>query len=797
VSPSKNPTDAVWIKAKSGAAEATKFRTIFQFVARTVNTSSLLESSNNLRFAAIGGTDNTQCGVAVPGTNGATWFLAKAETVYDIGPQDLAWSGSGGINFVTGAAAGIEGSIIARRETKFTRGEQATGAPNRTHTDQVAFVSAGDSTPDDFQGPTDAAPNELFRIANEGFDPTNLLQGYLRADYRDYLEFHNGVAWVRITPYGEWHANLTATLSGTGAAPPTVGAPNSIDVGGGTEKIPNEKPVVVVQDFQEVKPGEAVTLSVTSTSDPDNDVRSAPTWLQTAGPPVVLSSTTGNTVTFNAPANDPQLVFSATVKDSTETLSRTAGNFTSDPAVATVSVVEWKNIGGGDPVPGRNMTEIFNAADFGIGAGALNWDVTTGGTQAVIIEADGALVAPSGTVAGATTVKVRYDNRSNDLTRAQTVKVQATHPGNGKIWYKRRTVFRVTVTVHVTDTKTHLLPSTLGATGKDHFCTAKGTGNMIFTAVINPAPAPADIRWAAVGRPITSPSVGADRATAHIDRAPAAGIQIPIFVQVGTDNVYEGVSWIVWTAAPVVTLSPPPFATVNPTFTQFTGTITFSYTIQPATITSATPTTVDIPDLTGGNTNILGAVVSPPDVPAGDVNVQNSGAGALSGGAAFKWDVSRQNKQKPINLANVPDSIAEMTRLGGGDLMVLYTNYPSDALAGNDDRGPGDEDNDPYTAGTAGLGNIGSMDPPSRPLLHSDGDVGDTFEMRLHFREFARVLLDTTWYPISDFSLWKIHMRALKASESDDGVDYDGDGAQNKEVWIDNGSVLEQNNNGF
>jgi hypothetical protein len=178
VSPSKNATDAVWVKAKSGTNEATKFRTIFQFVPRTVNTSSLLESSNNLRFPATGGTDNTQCGVAVPGTNGATWFMAKVETVYDIGPQDIGWSSSGGIEFIVGGGLGVglKGDIVARRETKFTRGEQATGSANRTHTDQTTFIAAAESTTDDFQGPTDAAPNEVFRIANEGFDPTNLLQ---------------------------------------------------------------------------------------------------------------------------------------------------------------------------------------------------------------------------------------------------------------------------------------------------------------------------------------------------------------------------------------------------------------------------------------------------------------------------------------------------------------------------------------------------------------------------------------------------------------------------------------------
>ena len=157
----------------------------------------------------------------------------------------------------------------------------------------------------------------------------------------------------------------------------------------------------------------------------------------------------------------------------------------------------------------------------------------------------------------------------------------------------------------------------------------------------------------------------------------------------------------------VVNLSPRRMRLLMRLLPQYTGTIHFYYTIQPASITSATPGTVDIPDLTGPNTNLLGVVVNPPDVPQADTNVQNSGAGALRNGAGAKWDVSRQNKQKPINLANVPDSI-HYDGQGGADLMVLYTNYPSDALAGNDDRGTGDEDNDPYTAGTAGSGNIGS-----------------------------------------------------------------------------------------
>jgi hypothetical protein len=209
--------------------------------------------------------------------------------------------------------------------------------------------------------------------------------------------------------------------------------------GANAEKVPNQKPAVVpVESFREIKPTEKLTLSVTAT-DADNDVVTV-SWAQTAGPATVLSSTTGLAVDFTAPAGDFQFKFTATGKDSTETLSRHAGNFLSDPAEITVNVIEWLYRVGGHAVVADNETELFNAADFGSGAGPVNWDVTTGGASAVIIQADGAAVAPAGTVNGATTILVRYDNASTDTTRAQTVKVQATNPASGKVWFKRRTV---------------------------------------------------------------------------------------------------------------------------------------------------------------------------------------------------------------------------------------------------------------------------------------------------------------------------------------------------------------------
>lgn len=439
VSPSKSPNHAAWVKASDGTNEVTKFRTVFIFVARTVNTSSLVESSNTKRFAATGGTGNTQAGVAVPGTDGATWFLAKTETVYDIGPQDIGWSGSGGISFVTGAPAGIKGNIIARRETRFVKGEQANGAANRTHSDQVAWISAGNSSADDLQGPTDAAPNELFRMANEGFDPANLLQGYWRADFRDFLEFHNGTQWIRITPFAEWFANLTAKLNATGTVPPDVGDLNETDAGTTTAVIPNTTPVANPADT-EIYAGlnEQVVLNSAFT-DADNDI-AVINWVQTSGNPVVLSAGgVGPSVNFNSPAANGDLEFDVTATDSTQGLAHAPGNSVSAPAHVVVRIVEWLAWPGGQVTTDRNPFEQITSAEMGL-AGAVDWDTGTGTIRGEIIQVDGA--AHAGTTANGTVIRVRYDAESPGPGVGDVVIIKATD-GAGKVGVKLRTVFKV------------------------------------------------------------------------------------------------------------------------------------------------------------------------------------------------------------------------------------------------------------------------------------------------------------------------------------------------------------------
>jgi hypothetical protein len=776
-SPSSNANDSVYIQANDGSTESTKFRVVFTLTP-TLNTSGTLHANNTKRFDANGGTNDDQPGMATPGTNGASWFMAKAEIIYEISPQGLDW-GSNNITFQHGNPGGSEGDVVSRRETMYSEGGQASGDPHRTHNEVTLWTSAGDSTANDLQEPTAGSPDQAFRLANEGFDPSGMLQKYRRADYRDYLEIHDGNDWVRITPYTGWHANLTGELSGTGSPPPAVGGTNNIGSGSNSENIPNQPPEIADIPVQEVQQGEPVTLTAVP-SDPDNDEVTV-SWAETTSQGISLSSNTGDSVTFNAPANDPQLKFEATPDDGTDSLTRTAGNSEGAAVEAIVNVVEWKNTGGGDPVQGRNMTEEFEVADFGIGAGPYNWDVTMGGTNAVIIEADGAAVGPTGTHNGANRITVRYDNKSGGLDKADTVKIQATNPSNGKSWFKRRTVFRVIVAVHATDNESHEI-SSVQAAGKDHFCTAKQGGNMVLDATLDPVPPNGDIDWDATGRAITVPSVGGDRSTAHIDRNPANGMKIPFKIQVSGDDVYEGLSWIIWSTGTLENRVAP-----NHSFTAIqtiiTGTYQFKFVIEPATII----TDADRPDLQGPNTS------NPPDVDPGDVSVWNQGNN-LVGGANRKWDVTRRLKQKVFNEANIPNSVARNPSFYND-----YTNFPSDNEVGNDDMTTIDpEDNNPYNAP---IGEIWGIDSPSEAPFNAganaEGSVGDTFEVRIHFQEFARVELDGNWYVISDPLLWRFHIKGLKADESDDGVDYDGDGAQNKELWINDNSILDNTNNGW
>lgn len=79
--------------------------------------------------------------------------------------------------------------------------------------------------------------------------------------------------------------------------------------------------------------------------------------------------------------------------------------------------------------------------------------------------------------------------------------------------------------------------------------------------------------------------------------------------------------------------------------------------------------------------------------------------------------------------------------------------------------------------------------------LWTTGTVGNTWEARCHFKEFARLELGGNWYRISDPFLWKIHLKFKKVNEAVDQVDYNNDDDMIDILWKDNGTYKLPNSN--
>jgi hypothetical protein len=189
----------------------------------------------------------------------------------------------------------------------------------------------------------------------------------------------------------------------------------------------------------------------------------------------------------------------------------------------------------------------------------------------------------------------------------------------------------------------------------------------------------------------------------------------------------------------------------------------FEFTVLPATMITDT----EVPKFEGE------ANVNPPPGPA----VTNSGANT-------KWDVSRRIRIKHENPA--PTSITrnqiwgspnhseglDANAAGFPSASLEVLTYPSDLREGNDDRGPHDEDNNPYSdaevllAGhaPAAKGKLASQDKVTSPfILQTAGVNGETTLIKVHFGEFVRLEIGTgstaRWYKVSDFTDWKVEQR--------------------------------------
>ena len=354
----------------------------------------------------------------------------------------------------------------------------------------------------------------------------------------------------------------------------------------------------------------------------------------------------------------------------------------------------------------------------------------------------------------------------------------------------------------VYDEDSYDVPSTI-KTGKpkQHFVTVKGEQYITLVATITPDTEEVrnKITWSEMDQDPTNRLRA--RKTREYDSF------YPATVNVCGKTAHQLVNWVVWTiAGPIILYDywehiTAPFTRMgqkreNPP--PMDGGCTVSHQIWPPSII----TDHDRPDLSGNRPE--GA--PPPNVPPGDSGVQNQGR-SLAGGATKFWDSSRQIRRNTIN----PDSLAfEGYNYQGNYLrwFTNYPNYPSSEVCGNDDTDVVDEDNDPYY--DPHFRDVWGEDGPTRPAYHSYspsptfpnwGVEGNTFEVHLHMRSFARLLLGSKWYRISDWTLWRVHFKFKKQVQYEANLlrDFNGDGDWNDTwpVWRNNGTFISMGNDDF
>jgi outer membrane protein OmpA-like peptidoglycan-associated protein len=325
--------------------------------------------------------------------------------------------------------------------------------------------------------------------------------------------------------------------------------------------------------------------------------------------------------------------------------------------------------------------------------------------------------------------------------------------------------------VHATDPNTHEIPSNLGAAGLEHFCCVRNTGPILIEALISPN-IPGNITgrltWGPAASAITVPGVGTDGRTARLSSA--AHGKFPIEVSWDGTIVRRAVVWVIWSTGSVTcTRQPRVDLTTHPGFFSLTAGIDHMFVILPRAILFDP----DHPALEG-----------PPTAAVPGAAIRHIASNnLLAGGAARKWDVSRQVKVRILNprlypVADLPpfDPLARMYN-GQPVANRIAENYPANDTIGNDDSNPFDETNDPYTD----CQRVTSTDDPSILMPLTTGANGDTFEMRIQFREFLRVNLGPAWYRASDFSLWRFHPRFRRTAAG----------------WTNDNSTFAQDNAGF
>jgi len=361
---------------------------------------------------------------------------------------------------------------------------------------------------------------------------------------------------------------------------------------------------------------------------------------------------------------------------------------------------------------------------------------------------------------------------------------QLVPPCTAKVYFTVVQIQSVDVDTTV-DNDTYKISSVLPSSEvpDDHFVAAQGTGDIWLKVTITPDTENTrnQIGWSGITQ-------DEDPLRAWM-ASPSSG-KYPGTVDLAGRDAKDFTCWVVWSSpsGQLHFVQEPAGIKeeVCDSYTMIWGGYDETHTLSPGTIITQT----DRPDLSGVNSN------SPPNVPDEDTGVYNKGAD-LSAGANMRWDASRQIRQKILN----PDELdlGKVVSPYFPQYYTSYLNYPSDDTCGNDDPGTIDEDNDPYTEPHKGC--VWSIDNPHQNSRHLEGEVGNTWEKRVHFRAFARLNIGGSWYRISDWYLWKVHLKFKKQNESEAtwNLDFNGDGDKLDivPIWRNDGSFNALDNNDF
>jgi len=332
------------------------------------------------------------------------------------------------------------------------------------------------------------------------------------------------------------------------------------------------------------------------------------------------------------------------------------------------------------------------------------------------------------------------------------------------------------MTVDSSDTSTHKIDSVLAAAQvpDDHFVTVKGSGDIVLKTAITPSTDETKnvIGWTNMTQDTS------DKLKAKKSRGTSGKYAGTINVSGKTAKSFT--NWVVWSTCNALSFSKTTGVANVTTGDDTTGegryvrvTVSsgFAFTISPGSIC----TDSDRPDLEGPHSGAG-------NVPGGTQTHVATGL-VLSGGVNAKWDESRQVRVKILNPHLYTKNQLQKAEGHIFDGQPAASNipeaYPGSDVIGNDDKGTDDpEDNNPYALN---VGKLTGGDHPEFAMRNSTGSDGDTFEMRFHFTEFARLELGTTWYRISDPVYWRAHYKFKN---------YVG-------LWADDGSFGAADNSGW